>query len=67
MNQPVRPVYWTVDEIAALLRVSRMSVYRLVEREELRGLRVGRSIRIPQRALDEYMRAANTVAFERPA
>lgn len=45
----------TVAEVAAALRVSKMSIYRLVEDEELPAFRVGRSIRIPTQAVWDYL------------
>lgn len=38
----------TVEEVAARLRVSKMTVYRLIHDGELGHLRVGRSFRIPE-------------------
>jgi excisionase family DNA binding protein len=47
----------TVPEIATDLRLSRMTVYRLIHDGELPGLRVGkRSIRVPRDAYAEYLR-----------
>lgn len=48
----------TVPEIAPMLGVSRMTVYRLVESRQLGALRVGRSIRVPRAALNDYLTAA---------
>jgi excisionase family DNA binding protein len=48
--------YWTIEEIAAQLRVSKMTVYRLVETGEIDHIRVGRVYRIPEEALREYLR-----------
>ena len=45
----------TVAEVADVLRVSTMTVYRLIQRGELAALRVGRSYRIRAGALDEYL------------
>jgi excisionase family DNA binding protein len=47
--------YWTVAEAAALMRVSKMSVYRLVHKRELGSIRVGRSFRIPEDAITSYL------------
>ena len=45
-TEPVVPVVLTVDEVAALLRVNRKTIYDLVQRRELPGARkVGRCIR----------------------
>ena len=45
----------TVAEVADELRVSSMTVYRLIQREELPALRIGRSYRIERGDLDEYL------------
>lgn len=44
----------TVNEAAALMRVSRATVYRLVTRGELPGRKVGRVWRFSKRALQAY-------------
>ncbi len=43
------PDLFTTEEAAALLRVSRQTVYRLLERGELHGLRLGSGPRAPFR------------------
>ena len=53
--------FLTVNEVADLMRVSRMTVYRLVHAGELPAVRVGRSFRVPQDALDAYLRSSATV------
>lgn len=45
----------TVDEVASVLRVSRMTVYRKVHSGELPSVHFGRSFRIPASALDAYL------------
>ena len=56
--------YLTVEEVAAQMRVSKMTVYRLLHSGDLPGVRVGRSFRVPQDALDAYLRSASTVPAE---
>ena len=46
----------TVAEVATLLRVSKMSVYRLIHNGELEAVRFGRSFRVPNSAVDAYLR-----------
>jgi excisionase family DNA binding protein len=46
----------TVAEVATLLRVSKMSVYRLIHSGELEAVRFGRSFRVPQAAVDAYLK-----------
>lgn len=47
--------FMTVAEVAAVLRVSKMTVYRLVHSGELPSVRVGRSFRVPEKAVDAYL------------
>ena len=48
--------FLTVAEVAASLRVSKMTVYRLVHAGDLPAVRVGRSFRVPEDAVDDYLR-----------
>ena len=50
--------FLTVAEVANLMRVSKMTVYRLVHSGELTAVRVGRSFRVPEQAVQEYLRGA---------
>ncbi|GAA4962752.1 helix-turn-helix domain-containing protein [Pseudonocardia tropica] len=50
--------FLTVAEVASMMRVSKMTVYRLVHSGELPAARVGRSFRVPQRAVEDYLRNA---------
>ncbi len=57
-----RARYVTVAEVAAILRVSSMTVYRLIQSGELRAVRVGRSYRITEIELDEFVARSFTQA-----
>jgi excisionase family DNA binding protein len=50
--------FLTVAEVASLMRVSKMTVYRLVHTGELTAVRVGRSFRVPEHAVNDYLRGA---------
>ena len=50
--------FLTVAEVAAMMRVSKMTVYLLVHGGELPAVRVGRSFRVPDQAVQEYLRTA---------
>ncbi|TDE19712.1 DNA-binding protein [Nonomuraea mesophila] len=50
----------TVPEIATRLRVSKMTVYRLIHTGELHAIRVGRSFRVSDSALRSYLNASVT-------
>jgi excisionase family DNA binding protein len=52
--------FLTVSEVAAIMRVSKMTVYRLVHAGELAAVRVGRSFRVPEPAVREYLVGART-------
>ena len=50
--------FLTVAEVAAVMRVSKMTVYRMVHGGDLPAVRVGRSFRVPEKAVHDYLRAA---------
>jgi excisionase family DNA binding protein len=52
--------FLTVTEVAAIMRVSKMTVYRLVHGGELSAVRVGRSFRVPEPAVGQYLSGART-------
>ncbi len=56
-----RSAFLTVAEVAVLLRTSKMTIYRLVESGSLPAKKIGRSIRIHERAVDDFMAAADVV------
>ncbi|HOC12569.1 MAG TPA: helix-turn-helix domain-containing protein [Propionicimonas sp.] len=62
MNDPVLPLgtvkFLKVAEVAAALRVSRMSVYRLIHSGDLEAIRFGRNFRVPEHAVDAYLRGS---------
>jgi excisionase family DNA binding protein len=47
----------TVAEVAAVLRVSNMTVYRLIKAGELPALRVGKNYRIREPELEAFLSA----------
>lgn len=52
----------TVAEVAAQLRVSTMTVYRLIKAGELPAARVGRSYRLRPADVDQYLAGRFTKA-----
>ncbi len=54
--------YVTVAEVAGQLRVSNMTVYRLVQAGTLPAVRVGRSYRIRAADVDRYLAGQYTEA-----
>ena len=58
-EQPLAEVkFLTVAEVAAAMRVSKMTVYRLVHSGELPAVRVGRSFRVSEEAVHNYLKGA---------
>ena len=47
--------FLTIAEVAEMMRVSKMTVYRLVHAGDLPAVRVGRSFRIHEEAVNEYL------------
>ena len=45
----------TVGEVAALMRVSNMTVYRLIKAGQLAAIRVGKNYRIRRADVDRYL------------
>ena len=45
----------TVEELAETLRIAPSSAYGLVRRGDVRSVRVGRAIRIPAEAVDQFL------------
>lgn len=54
-GQPTRAQFLTVAEVASLMRVSKMTVYRLVHNGELPAVRVGRSFRVHAKAVHDLL------------
>jgi excisionase family DNA binding protein len=57
-----RATFLTPQEVADLLRVSSMTVYRLIKAGELRAVRVGKAYRIREDDIDRYLAARYTEA-----
>ena len=49
--------FLTIAEVAEIMRVSKMTVYRLVHAGEMPAVRVGRSFRVHESAVNEYLEA----------
>jgi excisionase family DNA binding protein len=57
-----RAQYLTVAEVAAILRVSTMTVYRLIKSGDLPAVRVGKSYRLSEDEVDRYLARGYTEA-----
>jgi excisionase family DNA binding protein len=54
----------TVAEVAGVLRVSNMTVYRLIKAGDMPALRVGKNYRIRERDLEVFLASGTVVADE---
>ena len=54
-GQQAKTQFLTVAEVAGLMRVSKMTVYRLVHNGELPAVRVGRSFRVHAKAVHDML------------
>jgi excisionase family DNA binding protein len=54
-DSQARTQFLTVAEVASLMRVSKMTVYRLVHNGELPAVRVGRSFRVHAKAVHDML------------
>ena len=52
----------TVSEVATHLRVSKMTVYRLIKVGQLPAVRVGRGYRIKSQAVNKYLSKESNAA-----
>jgi excisionase family DNA binding protein len=55
MDQSPNPRFLTVAEVAVTLRVSNMTVYRLINTGSLAAIRIGKSFRIREDDLNRYL------------
>jgi excisionase family DNA binding protein len=61
VSQPLsKSRFLTVQEVADLMRVSTMTVYRLIKSGDLPAVRVGRSFRVREADVDTYLGARYT-------
>nr|WP_307843271.1 helix-turn-helix domain-containing protein [Arthrobacter sp. MSA 4-2] len=58
-NKTIPTHLFTVSEVASMMRVSKMTVYRLVQSGAIHGIRFGRSYRVPEDAVQQYLDVMN--------
>ncbi|MGI9604242.1 MAG: helix-turn-helix domain-containing protein [Acidimicrobiales bacterium] len=57
-----RGTFLTVAEVAGLMRVSTMTVYRLIKAGDIAAVRVGKSYRIREDDVDQFLASRYTEA-----
>lgn len=65
-NSSGGPVFLTATEAAERMRVSKMTVYRLIKSGQLKAVQIGKAYRVKDADLDEYLNAAY-VQIETPS
>ena len=55
MENNALPLVLSVPELAEVLHIGRNAAYELVKSGQIRCVRIGRNIRIPQSALLDYL------------
>jgi excisionase family DNA binding protein len=58
--QAVQERYYTPQEIADMLKVTRITVYRWLDQGDLKGIRFQREYRISQTDLDDFLERHRT-------
>jgi len=48
--------YYRPDEVAKMFSIARVTVYLHIQKGQLKAVRIGGSIRIPESALNDYIR-----------
>lgn len=66
MPEDNRSTFLTVAEVAAAMRLSKATVYRLMQAQEIPAVRFGRSYRIARAAIDDYIARAGSTSGEGP-
>ncbi len=61
----MNPRLLTAAQVAEMLGIARLRVYRYVATGELQAVRIGRSLRVPSESLEVWIRAKTTSS--RPA
>ena len=62
MQSDARARFLTAAEVATQLRVSTMTVYRLLKAGQLASVRVGKSYRVREEDVDRYLASTYTQA-----
>jgi excisionase family DNA binding protein len=58
VDMAVKEQYYTVQEIADRLRVTRQAIYNWIDEGKLKAVKVGRALRIPESAVADFVRPA---------
>lgn len=54
-RQPAYPHFLTIAEVAHMTRLSKATVYRLIQKHEIPAVQFGRSYRVTEKAVEDYI------------
>lgn len=54
-DEATRPLLISIAQAAAILAVSRSSIYQLIWNDQLTPIRIGRSVRFPLQHVEEFV------------
>lgn len=57
------PMY-TIDEVAAALKIGRSTCKKLIYAEKIRSTKIGRQVRVRKSWLDEYIRTLQPTSYD---
>jgi excisionase family DNA binding protein len=55
MNNDLNKTLYNIEDLASLLKISKATVYRMVESKQISFIRVGKSIRFSEKDVKEYI------------
>ncbi len=53
-------VYYTPEELAAMLKVTRQAIYNWIQQGRMEAVRIGRTVRIPSEEVERVLREGRT-------
>ena len=53
-------VYYTPEELAAMLKVTRQAIYNWIQQGRMEAVRIGRTVRIPSDEVERVLREGRT-------
>lgn len=57
MNKTAKEQYYTIEEVAEMLKVAYLTVYRWIQAGKLIAYKAGKQYRIKKQDLDKFLRA----------
>ena len=57
MNKMIKEQYYTIKEVAEMLKVAYLTVYRWIQAGKLIAYKAGKQYRIKKQDLDKFLRA----------